>query len=505
MKQSIQLRLGQHLTMTPQLQQAIRLLQLSSMELQTEIQETIEANPMLEMNEGTEEDFREYNDSDNPPGAADADAVHDHNAAEISDKDTQPGQDNRDTEIDMQQTEIPDDLPVDTIWDDIYDGGPAHAASSEYSDREVEIHDTNSQTLQEHLLWQIQMAPLTERDKMIAEGIIDSVNDDGYLISSLEDIHDSLDNNDEILMEEVESVLCFVQHLDPPGVGAKEPGECLLIQLKQLDPEIPHIDTAVRLVSEHMDLLASHDYKQLLRRMKLDENTLQKTIDLIRSLNPRPGSSISNPRIEYIAPDVYVKKIKGKWVVELNPGSSPRLRINSFYASLIKRADNSEDNVYLKSHLQEAKWFIKSLQSRNETLLKVSKSIVKRQQAFLEHGEVAMKALILHDIAEEVDMHESTVSRVTTRKYMHTPRGIFELKYFFSSHVSTASGGECSSTAIRALIKKFIEAENPRKPLSDNKIALLLAGQGINVARRTVAKYREAMKLPPSNERKRLV
>jgi RNA polymerase sigma-54 factor len=309
----------------------------------------------------------------------------------------------------------------------------------------------------------------------------------------------------ELELDEVEAVLRQVQNFDPPGVASRDLGECMLMQLRQFDPDTPWREQAMQVVTEHLDLLAGHDYAQLMRRMKLGEEDMQRVIALIRSLNPRPGSHLSSQRTEYIVPDVYVRKHKGVWRVELNPDVAPKLRINSLYAGMIRRADNSQDNNFLKDNLQEARWLLKSLQSRNETLLKVATCIVEHQRGFLEHGEEAMKALVLHDVAEAVEMHESTISRVTTRKYMHTPRGIFELKYFFSSHVSTASGGECSSTAIRALIKKLIAAEEPKKPLSDNKIASLLEQQGINVARRTVAKYREAMSIPPSNERKRLM
>jgi RNA polymerase sigma-54 factor len=254
-----------------------------------------------------------------------------------------------------------------------------------------------------------------------------------------------------------------------------------------------------------LHLLGGHDYNRLLRQMKLTREQLQEVVHFIQSLNPRPGNQIQGSRIEYIVPDVFVKKDKDSWRVELNAENMPRLRINSGYASMIKRADSSDDNNSLKSHLQEARWFIKSLQSRSETLLRVATAIVERQRAFLDYGEEAMKPLVLHDIADSLGLHESTISRVTTRKYMHTPRGIFELKYFFSSHVGTDLGGTCSSTAIRALIKKLVLAEKPEKPLSDSKIATILGDQGINVARRTVAKYREAMNIPPSNERKRLM
>jgi RNA polymerase sigma-54 factor len=300
-------------------------------------------------------------------------------------------------------------------------------------------------------------------------------------------------------------VLKRIQHFDPAGVAARDLQECLLLQLRQLSPETMWLGQAKLVISHYLNLLGSRDYAQLMRRSRLKEDELRDVLHLIQTLNPRPGESVVHNEPEYIIPDVIVKKLNGRWRVELNPEIAPKIRVNNNYAGFIKRADNSTDNTFMKDQLQEAKWFIKSLQSRNETLLKVASKIVLHQQGFLDYGDEAMKPLILHDIAQAVDMHESTISRVTTQKYMHTPRGIFELKYFFSSHVSTSSGGECSSTAIRAIIKKLIAAENPKKPLSDSKIAEVLKDQGINVARRTIAKYREAMSIPPSNERKRLV
>ena len=489
MKQSIQLRLGQNLTMTPQLQQAIRLLQLSSLELQTEIQEALESNPMLET---PEDDIDEGASSAESSQATESESV-----ADIQ----------RDAEVDMQGADMPDELPVDTAWEDVYEPVTTSSSSSaqEYDERDQDFQADSSETLKEHLLWQMSLTPFSATDEAIATAIIDSVSDDGYLITTAEDIHQSLAEEFDIELDEVEAVLRRVQSFDPVGVAARNLSECLLIQLQQLEYDAPLRNVAMHIVNEHLDLLGSHDYVQLMRRMKISEEDLQQAILLIRSLNPRPGSQLSSSKAEYIVPDVYVKKVKGVWKIELNAQSAPKLRINETYANLIKRADNSDDNNYLKNHLQEARWFIKSLMSRNETLLKVATCIVERQRGFLEHGEEAMKALVLHDVAEAVGMHESTISRVTTRKYMHTPRGIFELKYFFSSHVNTSSGGECSSTAIRAMIKKLISSEEPKKPLSDSKIAKSLEQQGINVARRTVAKYREAMAIPPSNERKRLL
>ncbi len=484
--------------MTPQLQQAIRLLQLSTLELQLEIQQALESNVMLEMMEENEEEDAEEPRGDESAPFAEADAAGPEQSLEES---------RTDHDLELQGGgEIPDELPVDSAWEDIYDavGSGSGSAGGDNDDRDYEYGDTSSETLQEHLLWQLRLTPMSDTDRVIAETIIDSVNDDGLLGSPLEGLYESLREQMDIEFDEVEAVLHAVQSLDPPGVAGRDLRESLLLQLRQLPEQTPCRADALRLLSDHFQLLANHDYAQLKRRLKLDEEALGRTIRLIQSLNPRPGSQISTARTEYIVPDVIVRKVKGSWRVELNPDAAPRLRINPTYAGLMKQVSNASDNTTMKNHMQEARWFIKSLQSRNETLLKVASCIVEHQRGFLEQGEVAMKALVLHDIAQEVGMHESTISRVTTKKYMHTPRGIFELKYFFSSHVSTASGGECSSTAIRALIKKMIAEENTTKPLSDSKIAQTLCNQGINVARRTVAKYREAMAIAPSNERKRL-
>jgi RNA polymerase sigma-54 factor len=309
----------------------------------------------------------------------------------------------------------------------------------------------------------------------------------------------------EIELDEVVAVLHRLQQFEPAGVCTRDLQECLLVQLQQLPPSTPWLEQARMVLTRHINQLGNGDYAQILRRTRLKESELRQVLTLIQSLDPNPGQSVGRDQTEYVVPDVFVSKKDGRWVVELNPDIAPKLRINSNYASLIKRADSSADNTYLRDNLQEARWFLKSLHSRNETLMKVATRIVEHQRNFLEYGAEAMKPLVLHEIATLVEMHESTISRVTTQKYMHTPRGVFELKYFFSSHVATSSGGECSSTAIRALIRKLVAAENPRKPLSDNKIADLLQDQGVQVARRTIAKYRESLLIPPSNERKRLV
>ena len=474
MKQTLQLRIGQHLTMTPQLQQAIRLLQLSTIEFQTEVQEQLDSNLMLEVAE------------DEAPGPVPL------------------------SEVEVDPADIPKELEVDTAWEDVYDNTPVtnFSAGDGMPIVEYETQRTVTENLTDHLRWQLGLTNFTDIDALIAEHIIDAIGDDGRLVMTVEDICQLVNTHDptfEIDVDEVEAVLRQIQNFDPAGVGARDVPECLLIQLRQLSPDTPWLEAATLLVSDHLDLLVNRAFQPLMRHLGLSREDLSQVIGLIQSLHPRPGSQISSQLPQKVLPDVYVSKKNGKWQVELNPDTAPKIRINSDYASLVRRSDDSADNNCLRTHLTEARWFLKSLKSRSETMLKVSRTIVDKQQMFLDHGEEAMKPMVLHDVAEIVGMHESTVSRVTTQKYMHTPRGIFELKFFFSSHVSTASGGEASSTAIRALIKKFIAAENPQKPLSDSKLAGILSENGINVARRTVAKYREAMFIPSSSDRKRLV
>ena len=491
MKQTLQLKLGQQLTMTPQLQQAIRLLQLSTLELQTEIQEALETNPMLEVMEDSNSESNDERREDTSGERSEATSGN-TDSFDTSERD-----------VDNQESGIPNDLPTDSDWGDTFDTYTPSAKGMDVDSSGYE-QANSSESLNEHLLWQLNMSNCSETDKAIGTAIIDAISDDGYLGTTLEEIQQSLSESDEIELDEVEAVLHRIQDFDPPGIGARDLRECMHIQLRYYDKDTPWLKEARQIISEHFDLLAKREYQTIMRRMKLSEEDMQHVIQLILGLNPRPGGHITDKQPEYIIPDVFVKKIKGKWHVELNPDVTPNIGINSFYAKLANR-NNSKDAAFLKNNLQEARWFIKSLKSRNETLLKVATSIVERQRGFLDYGEEAMKPMVMHDIAEAVEMHESTISRVTTKKYMHTPRGIFELKYFFSSHVGTVTGGECSATAIRAILKKLIAAEIPSKPLSDNKLAALLADQGINVARRTVAKYREAMSIAPSNERKRLV
>jgi RNA polymerase sigma-54 factor len=543
MKQSLQLKIGQQLTMTPQLQQAIRLLQLSTLDLQQEIQEALESNPMLEMEEafdspgstneyeGSELDKADYTRQLEIAAESGTDHGTDFTASEnfsttadnysettsysegsesfgetesFGESDVYGEGDGFSADAGEWSDSIPSDLPVDTSWDDVYQSSSSSSSSNyDNEDNDFESRRAATDSLYDHLMWQLNLTPMSDRDRVLAMAIIDAVEPSGMLSITIQDIFEGMRGDfEELELDEVEAVQHRLQQFDPCGVCSQNLSECLLVQLQQFDPKTPFLEAAKLITKHYLPVLGSRDYRQLMRRTKLKEAELSVAVALIQSLNPRPGDMIANGDTEYVIPDVFVDKRDGRWIVELNPDIAPRLRINSDYASMVKRADSSTDNTFLKDNLQEARWFLKSLQSRNETLLKVASCIVEKQRGFLDYGPEAMKPLVLHDIAETVEMHESTISRVTTQKYMHTPQGIFELKYFFSSHVSTDSGGECSSTAIRAIIKKLVSAENPKKPLSDSKITDLLGEQGIQVARRTIAKYRESLNIPPSNERK---
>jgi RNA polymerase sigma-54 factor len=468
--------------MTPQLQQAIRLLQMSTLDLQQEIQQALDSNMLLEI----DEDDASFLSQEVLPERKTAD----------NDTVTSEGSD----------SELPEELPIDTSWEDFYEGD-AEISGNTGSDNESIDFDafrSSESTLTDHLIWQLELSPCSERDNAIAMAIIDSINDEGYLVSSIDDIFSGLqDDFDDLELDEVQAVLHRIQNFDPSGVAAADLQECLKIQLSQLPESTPLRTEALNLVNNHLEALANHDKNALIKHLSITEQQLEQVVGLIRSLDPKPGLQIRQQNPEYVIPDVYVIKHNNKWQVSHNPETTPKLRINPEYSALIKKSDDSKPNQCLKDHYQEAKWFIKSLQGRNDTLLRVAKAIVTRQTDFLEQGPIAMKPMVLKDIAEELELHESTISRVTTLKYMHTPNGIVEFKYFFSSHVSTDAGGECSSTAIRAFIKELIGGENPAKPLSDSKIADLLNDKGINVARRTIAKYREAMNIASSSERKR--
>lgn len=480
MKQSLNLRLGQQLSLTPQLQQSLKLLQMSTLDLQQEIQQALESNMMLEIEE----------DSNSLP----FDSSFEQKSDNI-DSHTSEG----------SQTDIPDELPIDSSWEDVYENALLPVGNSEDS-QDFEPQNSKVSTLLDHLLWQLEFTHFSERDRAIAITLIDSINEDGYLRDSPDAIFQGLQQQlDDLDFDEVMAVLHCIQRFDPVGVGTENLSDCLAVQLQQLPDNTLYKTEALTIVTRYLDLLATHDQEKLMRELHLNEHQTRLAIALIRTLDPKPGTKIQSTACEYVIPDVYVSKQNGQWQASLNRDIAPKLRVNPFYSALIKRADNSSDNNCMKNHLQEAKWFIKSLHNRNDTLLRVARCIIEKQTGFLEHGSVAMRPMILKDIADELELHESTISRVTTQKYMHTPNGIVEFKYFFSSHVATESGGECSSTAIRAFIKELISTENLAKPLSDDKIATLLKEKGIIVARRTVAKYREAMAISPSNQRKRVL
>lgn len=483
MKQSLQLQMRQQLAMTPQLQQAIKLLQLSTLDLQQEIQQVLDSNMMLEVTEDEKTSLNEQ-------------AVVE-NKVDTTDRMSSEG----------SQTDIPDELPTDSSWEDVFDSAQIDSAFATANNMpDFEVQHSQSISLQDHLLWQMEMTPFSDRDRAMVTTIIDAVNSEGYLSISSTDIYQSLSEQIEELEEdEFYAVLHRVQQFDPIGVATESLQDCLRIQLRQLPEETPFRDEAIALVNHYLDLLATQNITKLIKRLAISEHKLTATIALIRSLDPVPGRSIEAGKSEYIMPDLFVSKVNGKWCVELNPDITPKLKINPFYFSMIKRADNSKDNVSMKQHLQEARWFIKNLHSRNDTLLRVGRSIIARQTAFLEQGEIAMKPMVLRDIAEELELHQSTISRVTTQKYMYLPNGIIEFKYFFSSHVSTQEGEKCSATAIRAFIKQLVSHENPIKPLSDGKIAILLKEKGINIARRTISKYRETISIPSSSQRKRIL
>jgi len=498
MKPSLQLKISQSLTMTPQLQQAIRLLQLSTLELQSEIQQTMEENPMLE------------HDEEILDNASDKDRSQTENPETKKAEDSSEiGADNEDPHMDMEnRQEMPDELPIDSNWEDTYDittaVAPSSQSSSDSANNFLENQSLECNTLSEHLLWQLQNSQFSDNDLIIAIAIIDAINDDGYLTETVEELFDGLKDDLEIDLDEVEAVLHRIQHFDPVGIAARTLKECLLLQLEQFESNTPGLSDAKNVVEHHLALLGAHDYARLQKKTRRDEEQLQKTIIFIQALNPKPGASISENKAQYVVPDIFVRKINGTWRVSLNPEAVPKIKINATYEGHLKSAGRGQNTSHLRNSLQEARWFLKSLQSRSDTLQRVGDAIVRRQRLFLDYGDEGMKPMVLRDIAEELEMHESTISRVTTNKFMHTPRGVYEFKFFFSSHVGTADGGECSATAIRSMVKKLIENENPKKPMSDNKISLLLIKEGINVARRTVAKYRESMLIPPSNERKRL-
>lgn len=482
MKLSVGLKVANSLSLTPQLQQAIRLLQLSSLELEQEIQIQLDSNPLLEKIE--EESLTE-------------------SLAALENKESD------DLTTELNADHLPDDLPVDTEWDDVYTHQSTALATPEFEEREDNRQVQLS--LKEHILEQVNLLHFSKIDQLIAYCIVDALDDKGFLDAEIEEIIlaaqqllSEMDIEEEIEEDEVLVVLKHIQRLDPLGIGSRNLAECLKVQLEFLPKDVEYLNEAKNLL-QYYELLIANDLNKLLKQTGLTKDQLKFAINLLKTLKPYPGMDFDRQESDYQIPDVVVSKKDLHWQVQLNPDVLPKLRINSFYSSMIRTADQSEDNLYLRNQMLEAKNFIKSIDKRHKTLLKVASCIVEHQKAFLEIGPEAMKPLVLRDVAEEVELHESTVSRVTTNKYMLTPRGLFELKYFFSSHVGTTAGGEASSTAIRAMIKKLVANENPRKPLSDNVIATLLKDEGIEVARRTVAKYRESLHIPSSSERKVLI
>ncbi|MGD9788728.1 MAG: RNA polymerase factor sigma-54 [Sulfuricellaceae bacterium] len=477
MKQSLQLKLSQHLTLTPQLQQSIRLLQLSTVELNQEMETFIQSNPLLER---ADDDWDEG--SSGPVGESY------ENRTETT---PEPAAEER-------EPSALDSFEEGSWWAEGAGRGGRDDDDDEDDARQVMAE---TQTLRQHLNWQLNLLPLSDRDKIIVSLLIDALDDDGYLTMSVEELLAILPPELEVEEIEVLTALKHLQNFDPPGVGARNLSECLVLQMETLPEDTPYRDQAFQIARHHLDALASRDYASLKKTLKCDDDTLRGAQQLITHLNPRPGGDFAPVDTRYVVPDVVVKKLKGVWTVSLNSDAMPRLRVNRLYADILSR-NRDASHSQLSAQLQEAKWLIKNIQQRFDTILRVSQAIVDRQRHFFDHGEVAMRPLVLREIADAVGLHESTVSRVTTQKFMATPRGVYELKYFFGSHVATETGGACSATAIRALIKQLVGAENPKKPLSDSEITKLLADQGIVVARRTIAKYRESMQIPPVNLRK---
>ena len=519
MRQGLQLKISQQLTMTPQLQQAIRLLQLSTLELRQEMIEQLYNNPLLEIDEDsssetnpeTPQSSQSTSENNSPEGSLE------NTSGEAANLNSEQQNDEQNSDYEWSE-QIPQDLPVDANWDDVYN--PSTATSSGAEVNLEQVHQV-TESFQGHLEWQLNLTPFSDRDREIATAFIDAIDSSGFISEDLFDVvahiqqegsqlqtqqlqtQEEQTQEEQIQEDELIAVLHRLQQFDPPGVFARDIRECLLIQLKQLAPETEHLQSALLLTSDFLEDIASIDSARLAKKSALSTDELQAALQLIRSLNPRPGEAFNSNDIDYIVPDAYVEKIKGRWKVQLNDSNMPRLRINDSYSALIKRSDSSDENQFLKDNLAEARWFLRSIESRNETLMRVAMTIVDLQQGFLDYGPVAMKPMVLSDIASKLELHESTISRVTTSKYLATPQGIYELKYFFSSHVGTSGGGECSSTAVCAILKEMIAAEQPAKPLSDNKLTSLLEEQGIQVARRTVAKYRESMSIPSSSQRKR--
>lgn len=513
MKQNLQLKMSQNLALTPQLQQSIRLLQLSTLELNQELETILEENPLLELADG-ESEYEDGTDanSDTTKEAASDSTDTSEEKTEQSPLEAQEVSNPTPEDATAAETPISDDDFKKNDFDEDYEEYGSSSSWDEGSKQNNSDDDDDSFTRQEkveeslrdHLFAQLKLLPLSERDQKLILILIDSINENGYLEASLAEILEALPEELEVELVELETVLKHVQNLDPPGIGAINLQDCILIQLNLLPDNMPELATAKALVKDHLQLLANKDFNKLRKALNCTEESLKAAQALIQLQNPRPGADFAQFSPDhFIQHEVVVKKVKGIWVATLNDGVMPKLRINQLYANILKGSKGSSGQ-YLQNQMQEARWMIKNIQQRFSTILRVSQAIVDRQRNFFEHGEIAMRPLVLREIADELELHESTISRVTTHKYMLTPRGIFELKYFFGSHVATEAGGECSATAIRALIKQLVAEEDTKKPLSDNKISEILAKQGIKVARRTIAKYRESLTIPPANLRKSL-
>lgn len=470
--QSLQLRLTQKLALSPQLQQAIRLLQLNRIELREYIQDVLDSNPLLERDEPEAS-------QDQAPGDGEREASE-------SDFDLSRERDNTDWEVSG---------PGKEQW--------AERSSFESYGMESQIVDSSTDSLREHLLWQVNLSHFSPVDTGIAAAIVYGLDDDGFLPDSIQDIRASLAPELLVGEDEVLAVLHRVQRMEPVGVATRDAAECILVQLSALPADTPARELALRIARDFLDLIAQHDYDLLQKNTRASEQTLAQALDLIQSLEPRPGARYDNRHDEYLIPDVYVTRADSEWKVTLNPENEPGLRLNSYYIGLLRKS-GAKDAQYLQGRLQEARWLMSSLEMRNRTLLSVSQAIVDYQQDFLEQGDIAMKPLVLKDIADNVGVHESTVSRATTRKYMLTPRGLYELKYFFSSHVRTGRGGMISATSVKAHLQVLLKNEPQQSPLSDQDLSALLHQTGICAARRTVAKYRESLGIGSSNERRRL-
>jgi RNA polymerase sigma-54 factor len=490
MKPTLQLKLSQHLALTPQLQQSIRLLQLSTLELEQELEKYLLENPLLERED---EDY-----AGSAPSGSEGEYASGSNEGPAEHGQEADGADHSDVREEGREEprdEIRDSLGDDEGW--FAEGSYPSASRDEEEDSDFQEVQAATTSLREHLNWQLGLIQLSERDRQLVSFLVEALDEDGYLTQSLEELQEALPEELEIELDDLQIALRHLQNFDPTGVGARTPGECLALQLAAL-PADEIRDQALTLVRQHLELLAGRDFAKLKKLLGCDDERLRAVTNLVRSLNPRPGAQYAPLDARYITPDVVVKKIRNQWTASINPDAYPRLRINRLYAEILSKQRGSS----LSGQLQEARWLIKNVQQRFDTILRVSQAILDRQRQFFEHGEVAMRPLVLREIAETLGLHESTVSRVTTQKYMATPRGIFELKYFFGSHVATDTGGACSATAIRALIKQLVAAEDAKKPLSDSQISEILGQQGIVVARRTIAKYREALNIPPANLRK---